>query len=161
MDLRTHKKFFPVALVALMAAALMVAGCNMGSTGSTWTTTPAETGPSFVVGTDAPMASVVSFSVPLESVTATDANGNNVSLISGTPTVDFARYNGLQTLLDMNDVAAGTERRGSVKLGGATIGYLQAQTGSAPTIASMAATYPNSASTYTYTATLANPIVVA
>jgi hypothetical protein len=161
MDLRKQNKLFPVTLAALMAAALIVAGCNMGSNGSTTTTTTAETGPSFVVGTDAPMASVVSFSVPLESVTATDANGNNVSLISGTPTVDFARFNGLQTLLDMNDVPVGTYSNISITLGAATIGYLNTQAGSAPTIATMAATYPSSAATYTFTTTLANPIVVA
>src|ERR1035438_6900303 len=125
MDSKTHIKFFPVAFVTLMAAALAVAGCNSGNTGSMSTTTPpAVTGPSFVVGTDAPMVSVVSFTVPLESVTATDANGNSVSLISGTPTVDFARFNGLQTLLDMNDVAAGTYSNISITLGSATIGYL-------------------------------------
>ena len=163
MDTKTSGKLLPGMLAALAAAALTLAGCNgSGTVGTTSPTTPvAQTGPSFVVGTDAPMASVVSFAVQIQSVTATDANGNNVSLISGTPTVDFARYNGLQTLLDMNDVAAGTYSTVSVTLGSATIGYLQTQSGSAPTIATMAATYPNSAATYTYTATLANPIVVA
>jgi hypothetical protein len=161
MDLKTHIKFFPMAMTALVAAALAVAGCNSGGTASMTTTTTAETGPSFVVGTDAPMASVVSFAVQLQSVTATDASGNTVSLISGTPTVDFARFNGLQTLLDMNDVAAGTYSNISITLGSATIGYLNTQAGSAPVIATMPATYPSSATTYTYTATLANPIVVA
>src|SRR5580658_7423371 len=140
MDLRTQNKFFPVTLAALMAAALMAVGCSIGSTGSTSTTTAAETGPSFVVGTDAPVASVVSFSVPIESATASDDSGNTVSLVSGTPTVDFARYNGLQTLLDMNDVAAGSYSNVSITLGSATIGYLQAEGSGQPTIATMAAT---------------------
>jgi len=163
MDLRNQKKIFPVTLAALMAAALMVAGCNNGSAGSTstTTTTAAQTGPSFVIGTDAPVASVVSFSVPIESATASDGNGNTVSLVSGTPTVDFARFNGLQTLLDMNDVAAGSYSNISITLGAATIGYLNVQAGSAPTIETMAATYPNGATTYTYTTTLSNPLVVA
>jgi hypothetical protein len=160
MDLRTQNKLFPATLVALMATALMVAGCS--STNSTpLTTTSAETGPSFVIGTDAPVASVVSFSVPIQSATASDNNGNSVSLVSGTPTVDFARFNGLQTLLDMNDVAAGTYSNVSITLGAATIGYLNVQSGSAPTIETMAGTYPNGASTYTYTTTLTNPLVVA
>jgi hypothetical protein len=161
MDLRMQNKFFPLTLAALMAGALIVAGCSNGTPASSTTTTAAETGPSFVVGTDAPMASVVSFSVPIESATATDNNGNSVSLVSGTPTVDFARYNGLQTLLDMNDVAAGTYSNVSITLGAATIGYLNVQSGSAPSIQTMAATYPNGASTYTYTTTLTNPLVVA
>lgn len=162
MDSRTLFKSFPIAFIALMGIALAVAGCNGGGNMPVTPVTPAaETGPSFVVGTDAPMASVVSFAVQVQSVNATDGNGNTVSLISGTPMVDFARYNGLQTLLDMNDVAAGTYSNISITLGGATIGYLQTQSGSAPTIQTMAATYPNSATTYTYTTTLTNPIVVA
>lgn len=159
MDFRRILKSLPMALFALTAATMGLAGC---STTSTTPMNPATvTGPSFVVGTDAPMASVVSFAVQVQSVNATDANGNTVSLISGTPTVDFARFNGLQTLLDMNDVPVGTYTSISITLGGATIGYLQTQSGSAPTIATMAAIYPQSASTFTYTAALANPIVVA
>jgi hypothetical protein len=149
-------------VVAAASAALVLAGCNTGAgmNSTTTTTTSTETGASFVTGTDAPMASVVSFTVQIESVTANDGNGNSVSLISGTPDVDFARFNGLQTLLDMNDVNAGTYSNISITLGSGTIGYLQTQAGSAPVIATMPVTYPNGASTFTYTATLTNPIVV-
>jgi hypothetical protein len=162
MNAKKLVRFLPVTLaVTLIGAALAVAGCNSGTGMTSTTTAAAETGPSFVMGTDAPMASVVSFSVQIQGVTATDSSGNTVSLISGTPTVDFARFNGLQTLLDMNDVNAGTYSNISVTLGSGTIGYLQMQAGSAPAIATMAVTYPNGASTFTYTATLANPIVVA
>jgi hypothetical protein len=124
-------------------------------------TNPAtETGSSFVVGTDAPMASVVSFSVQLQAVNAIDASGKSVSLISGTPTVDFARYNGLQTLLDMNDVTADTYTSIQIVLGPATIGYLNTSAGAAPTIATESAIYPQGATTYTITDTLTNPLVV-
>jgi hypothetical protein len=160
MNSRRLFKSLPVALVALTAAALMVAGCSSVNTGTS-TGTTAETGSSFVVGTDAPVAAVASFSVQLNAVTATDSNGNTVSLISGQPTVDFARFNGLQTLLDMNDVDAGSYSNISITLGPATIGYLQTQSGSAPTIATMPATYPQGASTYTFTTMLTNPLVVA
>jgi hypothetical protein len=154
---RKQVKFLPLLFVVLTAATLVVTGCSVTGTGPT---TTGETGPSFVTGADAPMAGVVSFAVQVQDISATDANGNTVSLLSGTPTVDFARYNGLQTLLDMNDVAAGTYNNVSITLGSATIGYLQMQSGSAPTIATMPGTYPASASTYTFTTTLANPIVV-
>ncbi len=147
--------------IPLAVAALLLNGCSTTSTGPNGNNPTSQTGASFVTGTDSPMASVVSFAVQIESVTATDAHGNTVSLISGTPTVDFARLNGLETLLDMNDVDAGTYSNISITLGAATIGYLQTQSGSAPTIATMAATYPAGASTYTYTATLTNPFVVA
>jgi hypothetical protein len=83
-----------------------------------------------------------------------------VPLLSGTPTVDFARYNGLQTLLDMNDVPVGAYSQIQITLGSATLGYLNVPASGAPTIVTEAATYPSSASTYTYTATLASPLVV-
>jgi hypothetical protein len=74
--------------------------------------------------------------------------------------VDFARFNGLQTLLDMNDVPVGTYDSISITLGAATIGYLNVPASGAPTILTETATYPASASTYTYTQALATPLVV-
>ena len=161
MDSRMRFKFLPAAVLSLSAAAIVIAGCTGGSSlNSTNTQSTTPTGSSFVIGTDAPMASVVSFSVPVESVTATDSNNNTIQLVSGTPTVDFARYNGLQTLIDMNDVPAGTYTSISVTLGTATIGYLQTAANTAPSIETLTGTYPNSASTFTYTETLTNPLVV-
>lgn len=104
------------------------------------------------------MASVTSFVAQIQSVTATDANGNSVSLISGQPTIDFARYNGLQTLLDLNNVPEGTYTSVQITLGPtATIGYLDATGTSAPTIQSMDATLTSQSATVTLT----NPLVVA
>ena len=114
-----------MALFLFTAAALLAAGCS-----STMSTTPAAnviTGPAFVVGTDAPMAAVTSFSAQIQSITATDSTGKSVSILSGTPTVDFARYNGLQTLLDMNDVPVGTYNSISITLGAGTLGYLESE----------------------------------
>ncbi|HWF67867.1 MAG TPA: DUF4382 domain-containing protein [Acidobacteriaceae bacterium] len=85
----------------------------------------ASMGQAFVIGTDAPAANVVSFTATLESVDAIDSNNNSVPLISGSPTVDFARYDGLQTLLDVDDVPAGTYSSISITLGpSVTVGYL-------------------------------------
>jgi hypothetical protein len=119
------------------------------------TTTSSTTGPVFVVGTDAPLASVTSFAAQIKSVELTDGSGNTASLISGTPTVDFARYNGLQSLLDMNDVPVGTYTSVSITLGTATIGYLNTTT-PPPSIATQAATLTTS----TVTITLNKPLVV-
>jgi hypothetical protein len=119
------------------------------------TTTSSTTGPVFVVGTDAPLASVTSFAAQIKSVELTDGSGNTASLISGTPTVDFARYNGLQSLLDMNDVPVGTYTSVSITLGTATIGYLNTTT-PPPSITSKAATLTTS----TVNITLNNPLVV-
>lgn len=144
-----------LSLLSIVALALAVAGCgttaiNSPSTGS------ANTGSAFVIGTDAPAPNVVSFQVQIESVNAIDANGNSTPLLSGTPTVDFARYNGLQTLLDMNNVPAGTYSQISVTFGAASIGYLQTQSGAPPTIQSETAIL----STNTVTTTLKTPLVV-
>ncbi|MGA3079943.1 MAG: DUF4382 domain-containing protein [Terracidiphilus sp.] len=159
----TYGKHLPVAVVSFAAVALFVAGCGSGSTANNHLTPPPSVGSSFVVGTDAPLtvANVTSFTVPVESVTATDANNNTVQLVSGSPSVDFARFNGLQTLLDMNDVAVGTYTGISITLGAATVGYLNVPASGPPAIATAPVAYPDSASTYTYTQTLATPLVIA
>ena len=149
-----------LSLLALTAGFLLIAGCSGGLTTSTNSTSSSPTGASFVVGTDAPMASVVSFTVQLSSVdafTSSDCSGTGVSLVSGTPSVDFARFNGLQTLLDMNDVPVGTYNCVSITLGTAMLGYLDTSAGGAPTIQTEAATLTTS----TVTAPLSNPMVVA
>jgi len=133
-----------------------MAGCGTQS-GSGPGGGSAQAGTAFVVATDAPVASVVSFTATIQSVDAIDANGDSVSLVSGNPTIDFARYNGLQTLMDENNVPADTYTQISVTFASATIGYLQMNSGSAPTIATMQAQF----TTPTATVTLANPLVVA
>jgi hypothetical protein len=163
MDSRTPFKSLPFALVSFAAAALLIAGCGSGSvvSGTIGTgTQTTETGPAFVVGTDAPLASVVSFSVPVQSIDAITSTGTSVPLLSGTPTVDFARFNGLQTLLDMNDVPVNTYNSISITLGTPTIGYLNVPASGAPTIETQTGTYPAGTSTYTYTVQLASPLVV-
>jgi hypothetical protein len=145
----------PICLLSLAAASLLAAGCG-GAIQSTNAVTNSVTGGAFVIGTDAPLASVTSFAVQVQSINAIDASGKSTSLLSGSPTVDFARFNGLQTLLDMNDVPADTYTSISITLGPATIGYLNTASGSAPTIASQAATLTTS----TINITLAKPLIV-
>ena len=134
-------------LFSLVVASLLATGCGTSVSTST-PVTGAVTGPSFVIGTDAPMAAVTSFSVQIVSIDAIDAKGNSVPLISGTPTVDFARFNGLQTLIDMNDVPADTYTGVTITLGPATLAYLNTS-GSVPTITSETATLTTSTLTYT------------
>ena len=130
MHTRMRAATVSLSLFGLAAGALLLAGCSASMSNSAASSD--ATGSSFVVGTDAPMISVTSFSVQVQSIAATDSNGNTVQLLSGSPTVDFARFNGLQTLLDMNDVPAGTyDSNVTVTLGAATIGYLDTGT-SAP-----------------------------
>ncbi|MGB6828250.1 MAG: DUF4382 domain-containing protein [Terracidiphilus sp.] len=147
-----------LAILFLSAAVFVAAGCS-SSTMSTGTnpTQNAQTGPSFVVGTDAPMASVISFAVQIESIDAINSSGTSVPLMSGTPTVDFARFNGLQTLLDMNDVQAGTYNSVVITLGTGTLSYLNTSGGGAPTVETMNVTYTPSS---TVTIDLNNPFTV-
>ena len=144
----------PLCLLTLAAASLLAVGCGGAVDGNTITGN--ITGSAFVVGTDAPMASVTSFAVQIVSINAINASGGSVALISGEPTVDFARFNGLQTLLDMNDVPVGTYTSIQITLGPATLGYLNTVAGSAPTIASEAATLTTS----TVSINLAPPLIV-
>lgn len=144
------------AIAVLPLAAMFVAGCSGGSNPSNTPQNNGTSGPAFVVGTDAPMANVVSFAVQLQSIDAIDSSGNKVPLLSGTPTVNFAHYNGLQTLVDINDVPAGAYSSVSITLGSGTIGYLNTQTVGAPAIQTEAATMTQS----TVTATLSTPLVI-
>ncbi|RSL17265.1 uncharacterized protein DUF4382 [Edaphobacter aggregans] len=146
-----------IAFVSVPLAAMLVAGCSGSNTASTTTTTTnAVTGNAFVIGTDAPVAGVISFTTQIQSVNAIDSSGNSVSLVSGTPTVDFARYNGLQTLLDLNAVPVGTYNSVQITLGTTTIGYLNTQAGAAPTVQ----TEPATLSTSTIKVTLPTPLIV-
>jgi Domain of unknown function (DUF4382)/Domain of unknown function (DUF5666) len=149
-------RHFLLSLLSLTALTIAATGCGISSGSSSGGSGSTTDGSTFVIGTDAPAASVVSFQVQVESVDAIDANGNSTPLLSGTPTVDFARYNGLQTLLDMNNVPAGTYTSIAVTFGSGTIGYLQTQTGAAPTVQTEDAVLTTS----TVQTTLAKPLVV-
>jgi FtsH-binding integral membrane protein len=144
-----------LTVLALCIIAVLCVGC--GTTAATTANPQTATAPAFIIGTDAPLPSVTSFSVEIQSIDAVTTSGTSVPLLSGSPTVDFARFNGLQTLLDMNDVPVGTYSSIVVTLGPATLGYLNVVAGSAPTIA----TEPAVLSTSTITTTLSTPLVVA
>jgi hypothetical protein len=102
------------------------------------------------------MASVTSLAVQIQSIELTDSSGNTANLVSGTPTVDFARYNGLQSLIDMNDVPVGTYTGATITLGAATLGYLDTTT-TPPSIK----TEPATLTTSTVTVTLNKPLIIA
>jgi len=155
MSPKLQDKLLRLALPLLTAAVFAATGCTNGLVGSTQS--GSVTGPAFVVGTDAPAASVTSFSVQLMGIDAINSSGMSVPLLSGQPTVDFARFNGLQTLLDMNDVPAGTYNSVNITLGAGTIGYLDTSGSGAPTIQTEAATFTTSV----VSVTLAKPLVVA
>ena len=153
MTPRTHKKLLRFALFPLAAAALAIAGCGSSLIG-TGTQSNGQTGSAFLVGTDAPLASVVSFQVQLMAVELTNGTTTTSTLVNGTPTVDFARFNGLQTLVDMNQVPAGTYTGVTFVLGTGTVAYLNTSGGGAPTIATAPAAFSTSTVTFTLTKSL-------
>jgi hypothetical protein len=152
METKPLVKYLPALLAPLAVASLLLSGCSGGAPSNVTTSTSA-TGPTFVVGTDAPLASVASFSVTVSSVVlnGTDSSGNTIQsgMITGSPSVDFARFNGLQTLLDMTGVQAGTYTSVTITLGStASVGYLDT-TQTPPAITT--ATMPLSSTSLTYT----------
>jgi hypothetical protein len=98
-------------------------GCGGGSTSSSTPSQP-QSGSLFVNATDAPLLSVLSFQVDITGMTVSDGTNPPVSILSGTQTVDFARLNGLHTLLDLNTIPAGTYSSVNVTLANPQIGYL-------------------------------------
>ncbi len=152
MSPTSHSKLLRLTLLLLTAGTLLAVGCSSSMNASM----AGPTGSAFVVGTDAPMAAVTSFLVQVNSIDAIDAKGDSVPLLGSAQTVDFAQYNGLQTLLAAGKVTAGTYTSIRITLGSGTIGYLDTSTGGAPTIKTEAATFTTS----TVNLTLPKPLVV-
>lgn len=153
---------FVVHGLAVCLATLGMAGCSSGTGGSMGpaaTASSSQSAPIFLAGTDAPLPSVVSFQVTVNSVTISNNGNNGVNLLQTPQTVDFARFNGLKTLLDFSSVPAGTYNTVVVSLSNPVISYLDlSSTSSAPpTIATINnATLMNS----TVTAQIANGYTV-
>jgi Domain of unknown function (DUF4382) len=115
------KKWISGILVAAMV--VVVSGCGGGAS-STTQTPQQQSGSVFVTGTDAPLPSVLSFQVDITGMTVSDGMNPPVSVLNGTQTVDFARLNGLHTLLDLNSIPAGTYTTVNVTLANPEIAYL-------------------------------------
>jgi hypothetical protein len=157
------KKWFSAFVCALAA---LVVGCSGNST----TTPPQQmqSGSVFVTGTDAPLPSVVSFQVDITGLTVSDGVNPPVSVLNGTQTVDFARLNGLRTLLDINTIPAGTYTQVAVTLANPQIGYLnvpnpQTNPPTRPTISTLNSTTTPAVTltTSSVTINLPQPLVVA
>ncbi len=134
-----------LALLTVSVALLVTVGCSSSPTGTT--ATQSGGGPVFVVGTDAPatIPSVAGVKIQLEDIYLTDSTTSTKSsnLLANPVVVDFARYNGLQGLVDMNDVQPGTYDGVEIDLGTMDeIDYLNTTT-PPPTITPLAATVPS------------------
>lgn len=155
MSPQLSKSYLRLMLLPVAAALLVATGCGNGSLNS-MTQTSGPTGPAFLVGTDAPLAAVVAFNVTFQDVELTNGTNTTGTLVKGTPTVDFARFNGLQTLVDMNQVPAGTYTGITFVLGSGSVSWLNTSGGGAPTIQTAPAVF----SSATITENFAKPLVV-
>jgi hypothetical protein len=124
--------------------------------------TQSATGTVFVTGTDAPLPSVVSFQVDITGLSVSDGMNPPVSVLNGTQTVDFARLNGLRTLLDINTIPAGTYTSVIATLANPQIGYLNVNPPARPTISTLDGTTSPAVTLTTSSVTipLATPLVV-
>src|SRR6266849_6006472 len=100
----------------------LLSGCGSGGMNSS--VMPPQSGTVFITGTDAPLPSVVSFQVDITGMTVSDGMNPLVSVLSGTQTVDFARLNGLRTLLYINTIKPGTYTTVNVSLANPQISFL-------------------------------------
>src|SRR5690349_22819290 len=163
MNPKKWSKQWSVSLLALILVAF-TAGCGGGMSN------PAlqpQSGSVFLTGTDAPLQSVVSFQVDITGLSVTDVNNNSQSVLTGTETVDFARLNGLHTLLDINTIPAGTYTSVTVTLANPQIGYLNVPnpqtnppTRPAVTTLNSQSNPPVTLTQSSVTITLAQPLVV-
>ncbi len=154
MSPKTQAKLVRLALLPLTAILLLASGCSSSTT--TNGVQSSETGPAFLVGTDAPLAGVVSMQVTFEDVELTNGTSTTSTLVQGTPSVDFARYNGLQGLVDMVNVPAGTYTGVTFVISSGTVSWLNTSGAGAPTISSAPAAF----STTTVTVQLPSSLVV-
>ncbi len=148
---------FTKQLRGLLACGLILslAGCGGGSlTNVSNPVRPPAQGSVFVIGTDAPLGSVLAFRITFTGLSASDGV-NSVSLLTQPQEVEFARLNGLRTLLALNSVNAGTYTSITATLASPVISFLDTST-TPPSVGTLAGTLTQSS----VTVQLRQPLVV-
>lgn len=110
-------------------AALLLSSCGGGSSSPSTSNGQASV---FTVGTDAPLPSVVSCQLMVTGITIFNGT-TNVSVLSTPQIVDFAQFNGLHQLLDLNAVPNGTYTSATVTIASPVIGYINVNPPNPPT----------------------------
>ncbi len=147
-------------LFALSAALALTAFGLVGCGGSTKVSTP-QAGAVYVTGEDAPLESVVSLNLTINSITLTGAK-SSPALIAAPVTVDFARLVGLRALLGFSAVPADTYTSATFVLASPVIASVSA--GTPPTVATLNGTFASPTvaipQTKSVTVTFPTPMVV-
>src|SRR5690348_2202129 len=113
------------ALISFLVIAVACGGGPAGSGGQKGSSSnPTAV---FITGEDAPLPSVVSFFVTINSITLNNSSGS-VTVLSTPTTVDFGRLVGLRSLLGFQTVAAGTYTSATFNLTNPVINYVNLST---------------------------------
>jgi hypothetical protein len=104
-------------------AAVLLSSCGGGSPSSTSSPAPSSQASVFTIGTDAPLASVVSCQITVTGITIFNGT-TNVSVLSQPQVIDFAQFNGLHQLVDLSSVPTGTYTSATVTIASPVIGYI-------------------------------------
>jgi Domain of unknown function (DUF4382) len=151
-------KRFLVLAALLALCGLTLAGCGGG--GTTLSTNP-QAGAVFVTGEDAPLPSVVSLNLTINSIALTGAS-NSPQLVSSPITVDFARLVGLRAPLAFNSVPPDTYTSATFVLSSPVINYTTP--GTPPKVSTLNGTFASPTSTNpqttSVTVTFPTPMVV-
>jgi Domain of unknown function (DUF4382)/Domain of unknown function (DUF5666) len=139
-----------LTLAALLAlTALTFTACGGGSSSSS---SGGGSGSSqaqvFVTGEDAPLPSVVSFYITINSITLNNSS-TSVNVLSTPTTVDFGRLMGLRSMLGFNKVAPGTYTSATFTLANPVI-YSVNLTPPPPSIGTLNGTLTNSTVTMAF-----------
>src|SRR5271168_255457 len=154
-------------LSGIFASALVAfaAGCGGGS--AAIQQVQPQSGGVFIPVGDTPLAGVVTCNLTIMGIAVAEGSSTPITITTGQQPVDFARLNGMHTLLDYNMIPAGTYDTVIVTLASPEIGYLnvtnpQTNPPTRPTISSLTSTTtpPATLSTSTVTISLSNPLVV-
>ena len=147
-----RSKIFRATLILLLGLALN--SCGGGSDVTTPPPQGVKTGSIFVIGTDAPMPSVVAFRVTFTGLSVSDGT-NSQSLLAQPQELEFSRLNGLRTLLNLQSVPVGTYRSFTATLANPVIYFLDTST-NPPSVQTLNGTLTQSS----VTVTLPNPVTV-
>jgi hypothetical protein len=111
---------FILLVVALMATVACSGGSSSPTTNLTTTPTVKPSVVQVTIGDD-PADRVASLSITINSVTLTSISGSTVTLVLSPTTVEISSLAGTTTPLGTVEVAAGTYKKATISLGGATI----------------------------------------
>ena len=143
-----------IAFVVVLGLSLMAIGCGSNSSSQNSNSKAAV----FMTGEDAPLSSVVGFTVTLNSVTLNEQAGSTATVISTPTTVDFARLLGLRSPLAFNSVAPGTYTSATFVLANPVVDSVTLSP--TPQITPLTGIFPNGQNPYTLTVNFPKSMVV-